>query len=305
MSTLLDHPLPTLPPPPPKDRRGWQRFLPQWSKRTWRVLAAVGAIIFFFGMWLFYFSSVFALESLVVEGVRTVNPADVGQRADLGAGTPLARVNAEDVESRILGIPAVQSVNVSRRWPNMIVISVVERDRVATMKEGERWATLDAQGFPFESTKKKPQGLPIVEAPEGAARAAAIAVAASLPPALATKVSSVAAADPENVILSTSSGATVVWGPSEQNELKARILLALLAKSKDKWFDLRIPTTPTSAQSSPKPAPPPTPKPSTSPGAVEGDQPLDASTPGEGIPTIPGVVPSSLAPTPSPGLEFP
>ncbi|MFA7265405.1 MAG: cell division protein FtsQ/DivIB, partial [Candidatus Nanopelagicales bacterium] len=167
---------------------------------------------------------------------------------------------------------------------------------------GERWATLDAQGYAFESTKKKPQGLPIVEAPEGAARAAAIAVAASLPPELATKISKVGATEPENVILSTSSGATVVWGPADQNDLKARILVALLAKSKDKWFDLRIPSTPTSAQSSPKPAPPPTPKPSTSPGAIEGDQPLEEALPGEGIPTIPGVVPSSLAPTPSPGL---
>lgn len=305
MSTLLDHPLPTLPPPPPKNRRRPTGFLPKWSKTTWRIIAAIAAVLFFGAMWLFYFSSVFALESLVVEGVKTVSPAEIGQRADLGAGTPLARVNAEDVEARVLGIQAIQSVNVSRRWPNMIVISVIERDHVAAMKDGDRWATLDAKGFPFVFTKKKPQGLPVVEAGEGPGRTAAIEVAASLPPELAAKITKVAAENPENVMLTTSSGATVAWGSSEQNDLKARILLALLAKSKHKWFDLRIPTTPTSAQSSPTPAPPPTPKASLSPGAVEGDALVDGASPGVGIPTMEGVVPESLAPSPSPSPVLP
>ncbi len=296
MSTLLDHPIPMLPPPPPK-RRDPRINLPHWSRRTWRILAGIAVALFVFGMWLFYFSSVFALESLVVEGVRTVSPADVGQRADLGAGTPLARVNPDDVEGRVMGIPAIESVQVSRRWPNMIVITVVERDRVATMKDGDRWATLDARGFAFDFTKKKPQGLPVVEAAEGPARTAAIAVAASLPPELATKIRKVSADAPDNVILTTSSGVTVAWGASDQNDLKAKILLALLAKTKHKWIDVRIPTTPTSAQSSPKPAPPPSPSPSVSLGA-EGDP-----APGDGVPTVQGVVPSTLTPSPVPGVR--
>lgn len=297
MSTLLDHPIPTLPPPPPPKHRSPRGYLPNWSRRTWRILAGIAVALFVFGMWLFYFSSVFALESLVVEGVRTVNPADVGQRADLGAGTPLARVNPDDVESRVMGIPAIESVQVSRRWPNIIVITVVERDRVATMKDGDRWATLDARGYAFDFTKKKPQGLPVVEAPDGPARTAAIAVAASLPPELASKIKKVSADTPDNVILTTSSGVTVAWGTSDQNELKAKILQALLARTKHKWIDVRIPTTPTSAQSSPTPAPPPSPSPSVSVG-VEG-QPA----PAVGVPTVEGVVPSSLSPSPTPNVR--
>lgn len=261
MATLLEHPVPTLPPPPkspPPSRRKW---LPNWSRRTWQVLAIVATVLFLGSVWLFYISSVFALQSLVIEGVRTVDPKDIGQRADLGAGTPLARVDADDVEARVMGIPAISSVSVSRRWPNMIVISVVERSRVAVMQQEDgRWATLDAGGYPFEFTKKKPQGLPVIEAPEGPARTAAIAVASALPPELASKVKLVSADDPDKVVLKTSSGATVAWGKSDQNELKARILLALLAKTKDGWIDLRVPTTPTSAQSSPRPrVPTPTP----------------------------------------------
>ena len=300
MSTLLDHPIPTLPPPPPPRRRTPGERLPRWSRRTWRILAAIGVALFVFGMWLFYFSSVFALESLVVEGVRTVTPAEVGQRADLGAGTPLARVNADDVESRVMGISAIESVQVSRRWPNMIVITVVERDRVATMKDGDRWATLDENGFAFDFTKKKPQGLPVVDASEGPARTAAIAVAASLPPELAAKIKSVSAESPDAVFLTTSSGVTVAWGSSEQNELKARILAALLAKTKNQWIDLRIPTTPTSAQSSPKPAPPPSPTPSVTLGAEGDPVPNTAEQSGGAVPSVEGVVPSTLSPSPAP-----
>ncbi|HAM23845.1 MAG TPA: peptidase S33 [Actinobacteria bacterium] len=293
MSTLLDHPLPTLPPPPPPKRGGRGPHVPQWSKRTWQILAGLVALVFVFGMWLFYLSSVFALESLVVEGVRTVNPTDVGQRADLGAGTPLARVNPDDVEARVMGLSAVQSVQVTRRWPNMIVISVVERDRVAALKDGDRWATLDAQGFAFEFAKKKPQGLPVVEAAEGPARTAAIEVAAQLPADLAAKIKVVSAESPDAITLTTSSGVTVAWGTSDQSELKANILRALLAKTKNKWIDVRLPSTPTSAQSSPVPAPPPSPSPSAIAG-VEGDQ-----VPSGSIPTVDGVVPSSLSPSPT------
>ena len=293
MSTLLDHPLPTLPPPPPPKRGGKRPRLPNWSKRTWQILAALLAVVFVFGVWLFYFSSVFALESLVVEGVRTVNPTDVGQRADLGAGTPLAQVNPADVEARVMGISAIDSVKVTRRWPHMIVISVVERDRVAALKDGDRWATLDAHGFAFDFTKKKPQGLPVVEAPEGPARTAAIEVAAQLPADVASKIKKVAADRPDNVTLTTSSGVTVAWGNPEQSELKANILRALLAKTKNKWIDVRLPSTPTSAQSSPIPAPPPSPSPSVIAG-TEGDQ-----APSGAIPTVEGVVPSSLSPSPT------
>ena len=53
MSTLLDHPLPTLPPPPPPKLGGRRPRLPNWSKRTWQILAALLAIVFVFGVWLF------------------------------------------------------------------------------------------------------------------------------------------------------------------------------------------------------------------------------------------------------------
>lgn len=294
MSSLLDHPIPTLPPPPKRTGRVAPR-LPHWSRRTYRAIGAMVAILFAVGMWLFYFSSVFALDSLVVEGVRTVSPAEIGAKADLGAGTPLARVNAEDVAARVMGIPAVASVQVSRRWPNTVVIQVLERDAVAALADGEKFATVDGSGFAYVVSNKQPKGLPLVEAAEGDPRTAAINVAAALPADLRPKIETVAAADPRSVVLTTKDGVTVMWGAAEDNTVKAQILAALLKKTNDKWIDLRMPTTPTSAQASPKPAPPPIPDPTPSPGATDGTVEPSA---GAEVPVLPGVVPSTIAPIP-------
>jgi len=246
-------------------------------------------------MWFFYFSSVFALDSLVVEGVRTVSPAEIAAKADLGAGTPLARVNAGDVTARVMGIPAVASVQVSRRWPNTVVIQVIERDAVAVLADGEKFATVDGGGFAYAVSKKQPKGLPLVEAGEGDLRVAALDVSAAMPAELRSKIETVAVTDPRSVVLTTRDGVTVMWGPSEGNTVKAQILAALLKKTDDKWIDLRLPTSPISAQASPKPAPPPTPDPTPSPGATDGGVEPPA---GVEVPILPGVVASTIAPIP-------
>lgn len=294
MSSLLDHPVPALPPPPERNRRGTLR-LPKWFRQSYRIIGGAVGILLAIGMWLFYFSSVFALDSLVVEGVRIVSPAEVGAKADLGAGTPLARVNVADVSHRVKGIAAVAAVQVTRRWPNTVVIRVTERDAVAALPEGNRFATVDSSGFAYLVRKKQPKGLPIVNAAEGEPRTAAIDVAAALPANVRPKIETVSALDSRSVLLETKDGVTVMWGAAEENGLKAKILAALLKKTDDKWIDLRFPNTPTSAQSSPKPAPPPTPEPTTGAGALP-----DGSEPSVGtdVPVLPGVVPSTIAPIP-------
>lgn len=298
MKTLLDHPVPTLPPPPPSQRRFGVRA-PNWSKRTYRILGVIAGVIFVAAMWLFYFSSIFALESLVVEGVRTIQPSEVAARADLGAGTPLARVDQSAVESRVAGIPAVRSVTVSRRWPNIIVISIVERERVGFVKNGDKFDVLDKQGYPFEHLKKQPKNLPLIEAPDEASRSAAVTVAGALPPKVLARTASVSATDPMHVLVKTTNGVTVTWGSPEDSPYKAKVLAALLSKTDDKWIDVRFPSSPSSAQQSPKPAPPPTPDPTPTPEVSGQPSPTvsgQAAVEGEAIPQLPGVVPQSITP---------
>ena len=58
------------------------------------------------------------------------------------------------------------------------------------------------------------------------------------------RIKVVSAESPDAITLTTSSGVTVAWGTSDQSELKANILRALLAKTKNKWIDVRLPSTP-------------------------------------------------------------
>lgn len=346
MSQLLDHPVPTLPPPPPRRRRlpDWLRLSPR-ARRV--VLILVGAFIIF-GMWLFYFSSVFALQSVVVQGVKLVSAAEVGQRADMGAGTPLARINPEEIEARVMGIPAVRSVQVTRRWPNTVVIEVQERREVGYLKEelavgesssnGEAptsqaadsegqalseaevantqdpvgqtqtetvYKIVDDTGYAFrqvENLEDVPRGLPRIDATSPAGQTAAGEVAGSLSERVLAQIATITADDPNKIILTTKGQATVLWGASSENDLKARVLQALLKRTDDLWFDLRSPGFPTTAYQSPQPAAPsPTATQTSDSGEVPGEQPqpTPSSAPSVGeraVPSLPGVIPSTLPP---------
>ncbi|MGV1035728.1 MAG: cell division protein FtsQ/DivIB [Candidatus Nanopelagicales bacterium] len=263
MSTMLEPPrLDSLEGPPPRRRRA--SFFGRFSRRTYIIGGVVLALVLGIAVWLLFFSSVFGVRNIVVEGVRVIQPSEIGQRAELRSGEPLAGIDTGAIESRVRGIAAVDSVNVSRRWPNTVVIDVVERARVGVIKLDTGYAVLDANGYPFEQVKKRPRGLPILDAPEGPIRAAVVAVAASLPPDILSAVATIHADSAESVVLEMRSGATVFWGSPADAELKAQVLRALIAKKKYKWFDVRSPESPTSAAASPVPAPPPSPTPTDS-----------------------------------------
>lgn len=263
MSTMLEPPrLDSVAGAPPRRQR--TPFFRRFSRRTYLIAGAVATILVGVAVWLLFFSSVLGVKNIVVEGVRVITPSEIGQRANLQAGEPLAGIDTGAIGSRVRGIAAVDSVTVSRRWPNTVVIDVVERARVGVLKLDSGYAVLDANGYAFEEVKKRPRGLPVLDAPEGPTRAAVVAVAASLPPDILAAVATIHADSAESVILELRNGATVFWGSPADAELKAQVLRVLIAKKKFKWFDVRSPESPTSASASPIPAPPPSPTPTDS-----------------------------------------
>lgn len=252
-----------------------------FRRRTYVISAAFLVVVVGFAIWLFGVSSAFALETLVVEGVKDVTPAQVGELAALETGTPLASVDIGGVEARVQSLPSVARAQVTRRWPHTIVITILERDRVGTLLVDDKYSIVDSTGAIFNATKKRPIGMPLIEIPEdGPSRRAAIAVLTALPDDVSRQVDKVMAQSPDKVVLTMRDGTIVVWGGEQESAFKADVLRALLAKSKDKWIDLRTPNTPTSAQSSPKPAPPPiTPTPTPTPTPSVGATPNSVSSP--------------------------
>ena len=248
-----------VPPKRPRRKRGIGGRRP--GRRFAVIVGVLLGLVALTLVWLFYFSSVFALKQVVVQGVRGISPQHIVDTADLSSGTPLAQIDQGTIESRIRDIAAISEVHVSVRWPHTLVIDIVERAPVAYVKTPTGFAMIDVNSAQFDSQKKKPPGLPFLNITDPAAQTAALKVLVTLPPDVLGRVQSATADNPQTIVLHLSGGITVVWGGPEQASLKAQVLRALLAKTKFKWFDLRAPDAPTGANASPIPAPSPTPTP--------------------------------------------
>ncbi|UDY22485.1 cell division protein FtsQ/DivIB [Nocardioides sp. Kera G14] len=225
-------------------RRQWRRRWLQWKPLVIVVgVLAVAAV----AVWLVWFSSVLAVKSVVVTGTSAISQRDVRDAAAIESGSPLVSVGLDKVHDRVAALAAVESVTVTRRWPDQVVIAVTERTPIAVIDLGGRLRGLDKDGVVFLSYKKAPANLPKVVSPAGTdARALreAAQVVRSLPPELAKITDHVEVATVDEVSLALTKDRTVQWGSSADSEQKAEVLAALL-KHPAKVYDVSVPGQPT------------------------------------------------------------
>ncbi|WP_405065882.1 FtsQ-type POTRA domain-containing protein [Kribbella sp. NBC_01510] len=231
--------------------RAQQRFarrqrLVRW--RSWLPWAIGGALLVLAALivWLFYYSSAFAVAGVRVSGADTVPVATIEQAAAAPIGTPLAQVDLRSIADRVRTIPAVEDAQVTRAWPNKIVIVVTERVPVVVVTDGSRFELVDATGTTFKTVPDRPAGLPEAKV-TGTRRDVTIrslvTVSAALPDTLRTQVGSISALSPDSITLNLASGVKVVWGSSDDSERKAEVL-SVLMKRKAKVYDVSAPDLP-------------------------------------------------------------
>lgn len=223
-------------------------------RRLIRSFAAIATLIVVGGLiWLVAFSSVLAVQTVRVTGVDEPLAHRVEAVADVPVGDPLVQVDTSSIAERVRDIPEVGGVGVHRSWPSSLTISVTPRVAVAVVPSGSSWLRVDASGVLFGESRKRPKGLPVLEAPTRdddraqSARAAGATVAASLPDKLSRQIDKVTAESIADVRLELSDGPSVVWGASERNSYKADVLLALMKKRDDppSEYDVSAPDHPT------------------------------------------------------------
>jgi cell division protein FtsQ len=231
--------------------RAQQRFarrqrLVRW--RSWLPWAIGGALVVVAAVivWLFYYSSAFAVDGVRVSGADTVPVATIQNVAEAPVGTPLAKVDLRSIADRVRTIPAVADAQVTRAWPNKVVIVVTERVPVVVVTDGSRFELVDATGTTFKTVAARPAGLPEAKV-TGSRRDvtvhSVVTVSAALPDTLRTQVGSISAASPDSITLNLSSGVKVVWGSSDDSERKAEVL-SVLMKRKAKVYDVSAPDLP-------------------------------------------------------------
>ncbi|HKA96512.1 MAG TPA: FtsQ-type POTRA domain-containing protein [Streptosporangiaceae bacterium] len=220
--------------------------------------------------WALLGSRFLVVRSVEVTGAGPmVSRAEVLAAAHIKLGLPLIRVNTSAVAHRVGGIRQVQSAQVSRNWPDTVVISVRLRIPLFAVAVPGGYALVDAFGVDVRDSARRPAGLPLLSltagpgvtsAGDGAggvwadgpggvpslrdsplARAAA-AVLRDLPPRIARQVRTVSVAASSDVSLRLAGGAVIVWGDTSRTAEKAKEL-SLLMRTHAHLYDVSAPGT--------------------------------------------------------------
>jgi cell division protein FtsQ len=234
--------------PEARSRRRFARR--QWLRRwlVWRyVIASVLLVVITVGgIWLVFVSSVLTVKHVEVEGESQLSQGQVLAAADVPLGDHLVQLDLAAIRTRVAGLAAVKRVDVSRDWPDGVLIRIIERRQVAVVDIGGRYQAMDSDGVLFKSYAEPPAGLPRVVAGPAIgsdALAEAARVISALPSGLAARVDHVGVRGIDQVTLAMRGGTTVIWGSDAQSGLKAEVLERLLAQPA-RVYDVSVPGQP-------------------------------------------------------------
>jgi cell division protein FtsQ len=197
--------------------------------------------------WALLGSSLLVVRHVQVTGNHLVSAAQVRGAAAIRPGEPLATVNTVAAARRVERIGAVLSAQVTRSWPDTILITVRERTPALAVAAVGGYQLVDEYGVTVRWTADKPAGLPVLTLPPAVLRGspavrAAVLVLRQLPRGLRRQVMSVSATAGSAVTLRLTSGITVLWGGPIQAARKSAEL-ALLLGTHARYYDVSDPVT--------------------------------------------------------------
>ena len=225
-----------------------QRFGATTRTRHWRRWVALVVVLALvaLGVWVVWFSSLLTVKEVRVLGAVAVSSDQVRQAAAVPPRQPLARVDVDGITTRVEAIPRVQSVEVRRGWPDVLVVVVTERTPLVVVADGSAFAYLDAEGVRFGEAGRQPASMPLLTAENDTARTSSLAVVAALPADVRGSVEEVRARTFDDVRLVLRDGSIVQWGNAERSDRKAVVLRSLLTL-KAARYDVSAPDLPTTS----------------------------------------------------------
>ena len=234
-------------------RRTRRRFARrQWARRwlSLRYVLAFLLVLVLVGtsVYLVFFSTTLQVKRVEVVGNRLLSDGRVREVADVPVGDQLALVDLGRADARVGSLAEVKSVDVTRTWPDVVRIAVVERTAVAVVELAGRLRGLDPDGVVFRDYETVPKGMPRVRAGASAGTDAlreAATVVSALPDDLVTRVDHVEVATVDQISLVLRDGREVLWGSAQESELKAEVVDKLLAAQKAPYYDVSVPGNPT------------------------------------------------------------
>lgn len=221
--------------------------------RPWRLLltlaliaAAVAGV-----WWLLVGSSWFRVATVEVVGAAPDREVVVREAARGIEGQPLVEVDLEGIDHRVTSSNLFAAVDVTRSWPDEVLVRVEERTpAVASRLPGGTYELIDREGVGYEQVPEVPPGAPVAvlaRPGDAASRAAAATVSLALPADLRSRA--------DAFRIDAGARATfeigdveVLWGDAADSPIKAAVLRPLLDRGQVRRIDLTVPTNPVTSQ---------------------------------------------------------
>lgn len=193
-------------------------------------------------------SSLFAIKTIAVEGTHLLDDEEVRSTSGIVLGSNIFRVRLAEARDRIGELPLVQEVELTRKFPATVRITIIERVPVALLSiEGGFWE-MDVEAVPLREKESGWGDLPVVTG-VGTGDPNLQRVLESivkLPDQVVDDLSEVFFGDDLRLTLYTFEGIEVRMGRAERLEYKGEILLEVLnlvrqEGRKVKYIDLSEP----------------------------------------------------------------
>ena len=204
------------------------------SKKVWVIVLTILGVLAIFA---FLGSPFFNVRTIVVQGNSLVSSQDLLALANVGVGANIFQVSTGDIVKNVSLHPLVKSVEVSRKLPNTLVISIVERKPVAMIPVQNGFVKVDEQGIflqrsdvwpkqplPIISGIRLPENLNLGQAIPNPALLEALKLLLQLPKDLYSMVGELSAANRDALVMYTRNGLEIRLGGADQAQEKFSLL---------------------------------------------------------------------------------
>ncbi len=128
----------------------------------WRLIAGLAlGILVVIGISYLLTGNTFRVQRIKVEGTRDNNLISAIQRLDV-QGENLFTLDTASMAEHIKALPQVDSVEVSKQWPDQITVHLVERKALLFWQTGQGTYTIDKQGVVIAKTSDSGQSSPLL-----------------------------------------------------------------------------------------------------------------------------------------------
>ena len=209
------------------EREEARRFT-ESSRRTVRIRSTiVGGFVAIVGLVAaVVLSPLMALEKIEVTGLVTLDELIVVGAVSEQIGRPLATLDFDDVTSKLGTVPQIESFATELRPPHTLVIRIVERVAIGSIRLASGHDIVDAAGVVIGFSEAEPVGIPLILVSEVDSPSfdAIVNTLRALPAELRADVKSITAETRDSVsFLLRSSAHEIRWGSDELPAHKAAV----------------------------------------------------------------------------------